>query len=149
MRQAVVIAKGDQWPDFKFEKAVSLRSNLNRATFVLRLRLWAWAASYYQLVLNYYRILPLNHEDRLLDLDSLNLEGEHREWIQPKAGLILKALGMNYAGILIRRQLVVLAVEHQCLFEFREQQYAAYRRDGRSCEQPMVTTRVDTNDSGR
>src|SRR5438309_9367713 len=99
--------------------------------------------------MDHRRVLSLHHEDRLLDLKSLDFVGEHGKRIQSEGSLVMKSLRMNHARILISGQFVAASVNDDRLFELREHHDAANGRLRRRGQQPMIAPRVETNNGGR
>src|ERR1700757_5377087 len=82
MSEAVIIAEGEQRTQLK-EHCTGVASAL-------------------YFILHDCRVLALNHENGLLDLNTLNFKREDWEWLEAKLLEILKPFGMHDALILIR-----------------------------------------------
>src|SRR6266446_3057930 len=101
---AVVIAKGDQWPDFQPQI-------LRRFRMIIFL----------EFVLHHGAVLTVDHENSFLDLDALDFVGEDRKRIEAKLLQVAKALWVNNAGILVCREIERLSVDEKRLFHLSEQ----------------------------
>src|SRR5258705_7181787 len=99
MSCTVIVAKGNQGTNLKLDTLKSL------------------IGCSLQLVMHDDSVLSLHHENRLLQSQSLDFVGKHRKGIEPKAGLILKALRMDRAWILIGGKFVALTINDQCLLK--------------------------------
>ena len=121
MSCAVIVAERDQGA--QFERACALDCSL-------------------QLVLNYGRVLPVNHEHRLLQFQPVHLVHENRERVLPELLEIHMALGMDDARVAIARKVETAAVNDNRLFQLGKQDHPA---DGRFCrghQQAVVTPRI-------
>src|SRR5207245_11350206 len=103
----------------------------------------------FQLIVHDRTILPLNHEDGLLDLNALDFVGENRKWIETEPLEVSKTLGVDDSRITVCREIKRLSLDEQSFFQLREQDKTPDRRLGRGHKQAMVATRVQTDDRRR
>src|ERR1700757_1733541 len=82
MSEAVIVAEGEQRTQLK-EDCTGFTSTLH-------------------FILHDCRVLALNHEDGLLDLNTLNFKREDGEWLEAELFEILEPFGMHDSLILIR-----------------------------------------------
>src|ERR1051326_4659772 len=62
---------------------------------------------------------------------------------------MVEALRVNRTRILIRRQLITPAVDHERFFELRQQHESTDRGFRRRCQQSVIAASVQTNDRRR
>src|SRR5262249_20609754 len=124
---AVVIAEGDERANFK---PASAEPGVLTADFVVHGGC----------------IFVLNHEDRLADFDSLNCVGVDRKRSEAKVDQVLISARIDCSAVLIGGKVVTPAVDHQGLFQFRQQDSTAdwWGRGGN--QQTMIPPRVETGD---
>src|ERR1700682_4096931 len=130
----MIIAKGNQRPQLQLDRSISS---------IVR------EGSSLQFVVDDCCILLLNHEDRLLEPQSLDFKGENRKRIETKAGLVFKAERVNGPRVLIRRQVVAAIIDYQRLFQLCQHHDAAHRWFSRRCQQTVIATSVQTDDGRR
>src|SRR5713226_8054873 len=94
-----------------------------------------------QFIVNDRAVLPINHEDGLLDLDAFDFIREDRERIEAELLQVTEALWMNNSRIKIGGKLKSLSFNEEGFFEFRKQHKTPDRRLGRGHKQAMVATK--------
>src|SRR6266436_9674219 len=129
MSQAVIIAEGEQRTKLK----------LDRAGF----------AGPQDFILHDRRVLALQHENGLLDLDTLNFKREDREWIEPELFEKAKPCGVHDFLVLIRAQIKRVAVDENSFFQLGKQDEASDRRLRGSDQQTVIAAGVDSRQRGR
>src|SRR5689334_23834495 len=97
MRQAMVIAKSDQWTQLQSQ--------------ICRLR----PAS--NPIFHHRCVLPLNHEHCLFDFDPVHLKRERRKWIEAELFEQAKALWVHNTWITICTELKVAIADNKGFFE--------------------------------
>jgi hypothetical protein len=107
----VIIAEGAQGPEFEFDLLVG----------------WLEAALIPKPILNYRRVLALQHEDRLLDLNTVNLVGEDKEGIKTKLLEITKPLRIHDRWVTVRGEIECTSVQQKSLFQLGQKDIAADR----------------------
>src|SRR5712692_9143882 len=73
------------------------------------------------LVLDHHRVLAVDHENAFLDLDPLHSVSEPWKWIEPELRKIAVPFRVNGANVLIRREVIMAAVDQQRFFHLREE----------------------------
>ena len=102
-----------------------------------------------QFVLNYGRVLPVNHEHRLLQFQPVDLVHEHRERVLTELLEVHVALRMDDAGISIAREVETPALDDERLFQLGKKDHSADRRLGRGHQQTVVTPGIQPGDGRR
>src|SRR5216683_5588996 len=96
---AVIIAKGNQRPDFKPQILRPFR-----VIIVL------------EFVLHHGAVLTIDHENSFLDLDALDFVGEDRKRIEAKLLQVVETLWVNDTSVLVCREIERLSVDEKRLF---------------------------------
>src|SRR5438445_1280967 len=139
MRCAVIIAEGDERPDFKLA-LTRTREGTGRGVVIDR--------TYG--VLDHGDVFTVHHEHRFLKFELGYGIGEHRKRLEPEVLQVLLALRMDHAGILVGRQLEALSIHDEGLFELGEEHETPHGWPGGGGEQTMIAPRVQTkNRRGR
>src|SRR5579864_6083815 len=79
-------------------------------------------------ILHDRRVLALNHENGLLDLNTLNFKREDGEWLEAELLEILEPFGMHNSLIVIRAQVKRPAIDEDGFFQLGKKRQASNRR---------------------
>jgi hypothetical protein len=129
MSQAVIIAESEQRAKLK-EDCTGFASALH-------------------FILHDCRVLPLNHENGLLDLNTLNFKREDGEWLEAELLEILEPFGMHDSLILIRAQVKRPAIDEDSFFQLGKKHQASNRRLRGSNEKTVIAAGIDSGQGGR
>ena len=100
-------------------------------------------------ILHDCRVLALNHENGLLDLNTLNFKREDWEWLEAELFEILEPFGMHNSLILIRAQVKRPAIDEDSFFQLGKKHQASNRRLRGSDEKTVIAAGIDSGQGGR
>src|SRR5260370_37656159 len=101
-----------------------------------------------QFIVNHGAVLAVNHEDGLLELNTVGFIREDRKRIEAKLFEITKSLRVYGARITVCREMKRLPINQQRFFQLGKQNQPADGRFGGGHEQAVVATGVQAANGG-
>src|ERR1700675_4118894 len=99
--------------------------------------------------MNHRAVFAVNHEHGLLDLDAFYFISEHWKRVETKLFEIVESLRVNNTWIAVSRKIETPPINHQRLFELREEDQSADRWLGGGHQKTVVAASIQTNDCRR